>query len=64
MKTIFSLAIIGTLLFTSCKKAEIQDIEPVKQSTSLEPADPTKKLTTPTNNLNTTSPEDANNKYY
>jgi hypothetical protein len=33
MKTIISLAIVSILVFPACKKSEIQDIEPLNQST-------------------------------
>ena len=42
MKTIISLALLSILVLPSCKKSEIQDIEPAKQ-TSGEAATPQKE---------------------
>ncbi|MCE3278229.1 MAG: hypothetical protein K0S44_420 [Bacteroidetes bacterium] len=42
MKTIISLALVSILIFPGCKKSEIQDIKPAKQ-TSGEAVEPQKE---------------------
>lgn len=59
------LTIVSMLMFTSCKKAELEKVEPIPPTEGTNISDPNKTITNSTDiNQEDTDPENPNKKYY
>ncbi|HEX8516890.1 MAG TPA: hypothetical protein VF868_11870 [Bacteroidia bacterium] len=63
MKTFISLAIASILLLPSCKKSEIQDVQPINQVQG-DAVEPQKTLETGENDIQHFGPEQEETQHY